>query len=145
MEILAQLGINGSALIQFCIFVITITLLSRFVFLPYTKAVLERQVRTKGGEELATEIHQKAVDLRSEYEGAVRDLTHQISLIHSTKRSVALQEYDRIVQGAKSDAQTRIAQARKSIEAAYLDAQNQVQPEVQALSMMIATKVLGKK
>ena len=60
MEIIQQLGINGTALIQFGIFICAFFFLNLYLFTPYYKALEERENRTLGGEDLALEFQKKS-------------------------------------------------------------------------------------
>jgi F0F1-type ATP synthase membrane subunit b/b' len=145
MAVLVQMGINGSIFIQIAIFIITISILAKFVFTPYSLAVHERKSRTKGGEELATEIVKHAANVKSEYESEAKALHQEIKNIFMQNRSEALRESEKIVNAAKLDAQLQLKKSRSQIEQSYLEAQESAKLHTQELAMLIAHKILGKK
>lgn len=145
MTVLAQMGINGSIFIQIALFIFTITVLSKFVFSPYASAVHERKTRTKGGEELATEILKRAVTLKSDYENEAKALNQEIKSVFIQSRTVANQESDKIINAAKLDAQIMLKKSRDEIQQSLFEAQDSIKGQTQELAMLIVQKILGKK
>ena len=105
MAILQQFGINETFFYQLVIFLIAITSLSLLVFKPYLAALEQRENRTKGGEELAHELHRASADLRAQYETRAREVSGQIKSIYDDYRSQASKEQEHIVSRARGESQ----------------------------------------
>ena len=93
MAVLHQLELNQSFFIQLIVFTIEYIALSRFVFAPYTKAFNQREERTKGGEDLALEIHKNAVELRAQYDSKASQVSGNVKTIFDDYRLEATKEY----------------------------------------------------
>src|SRR5437868_3934824 len=104
MEIIHQLGINQTALIQFAIFICMFFFLNLYVFTPYYKALEERENRTMGGEDLAIEFQKKSTELHSEYQIKAKEVSKKIKDIYDAHRNDAVKEYDLIVGKARQEA-----------------------------------------
>lgn len=144
MEIIQQLGINGTALIQFGIFICIFFFLNLYLFKPYYKAFEERENRTLGSEDLALEIHQKTTELHSEYQTKAKSVSQKIKTIYDAQRTDALKEYDSIVNQARQQStallESNNAQIAQSIQATA----SQLQAETSQVAMAITRKLLGK-
>ncbi|HPI40258.1 MAG TPA: ATP synthase F0 subunit B [Pseudobdellovibrionaceae bacterium] len=145
MAVLAQMGINGSIFIQIAIFIFTITILTQFIFKPFALAEQERKSRTKGGEELATEILKRAASLKSDFESQAKSLHQEIGDIYFQARSSANAESEKIINAAKLDSQIVLKKSRDEIQQSLYEAQELIKGQTKEISMLIANKVLGKK
>lgn len=144
MDIFAQIGINTTAFIQFGFFAIAMIFLSKFVFKDYAHALDERQKRTKGGEDLATEYHKKSVELQSEYESKLREVNAEIKTIYDTSKAEANRKYEDQVSAARAEAEGLVSKNRKEITAAVQSASAELKNQTNAVAMAITTKLLGK-
>jgi F-type H+-transporting ATPase subunit b len=142
MDILGQLGINTTAVIQFVLFAITLIFLSKLVFGPYAHALEERQKRTKGGEDLAVEFHQKALGLQTEYEEKLRRLNGEIKNILDAARMGATKEYEAAVSGVRSEAEKLILENRKNLTQTVQVAAEELKSQTPTVAMAITNKLL---
>lgn len=144
MGMLQSLGINSTALIQFVIFVFTITYLAVFVFKPFSEAQEERSVRTKGGEDLAQEYHKKTIELHSEYEVLAREVHSKISEIYAKARATANAEYEKLVGEARAEANKKIEENRAKIAKTVASVSEELNAQTPGVALMITQKLLGK-
>lgn len=144
MHLLHALGISQLAIIQFLIFVFIFTFLTYGVFQPYFKALMEREKRTVGGEALAEEYQQKAIELSTEYQNQARAVTSQIQDIFQRNRNEANAEYDRVVNSARGEATQLIDQNRVRIQQAVSTAKTDLRTQTTATALAITNKLLGK-
>lgn len=144
MSILSQLGVNDSFIYQFIIFILIFSFLAIYVFSPYTQALSKRVDKTKGGEELASELQLEAQALRSEYESKAKEISKQIKTIFDNYRAEAKKEYDAIVLKAKLDSQKIIEDTRGRVTVEMAEAQQKLKEEVPALAQAINKKLLSK-
>ena len=122
MEMIQSLGINSTAIIQFGIFIFTFFFLRTYVFSAYHEALLKRQEKTKGGEEIANEYAVKTSELHSQYQDEARKVHHEISKIYQINRNEALADADRVVNQSRAEAQKLIEAARVSMAQAIASA-----------------------
>lgn len=145
MAVLHALGIDVTVLLQFVVASFAFFALSTLVFKPYTDALLEREKRTKGGEEAAADLTKKAADLRATYEKKAREVSSQIKAIFDSFRAEAGKEHEVIVSKARAQAGTVLETARKQAAAEMLAASQKMKEEVPQVSQAIVSKLLSKK
>lgn len=141
---LNQLGINSTTFIQFAIFVATFFALIKLIYEPFTQALLERQKRTLGSEEVADEISKKSIELHSEYSTKAREIHGKISDIYRGIKSEAAAEYEKIVSKSKDEAKHLIDDNRKTVEAQSLKLSKELESQTPVIAMAITNKMLGK-
>lgn len=144
MSLLHALGINQLAILQFCIFVIIFSFLTFYVFVPFARANEERQKRTKGGESLAEEYHQKAVELNSQYQDKAREVNSHIHTIFQKNKSAAAAEYDLIVGKARGEASEVVEKNRQRITQSVAAAREELRAQTTTVALAITNKLLGK-
>lgn len=144
MDIFGQLGINTTAAYQFVFFAIALIYLSKVVFTPYAQALDERQKKTKGGEDLATEYQAKSVELQAEYETKARALNNEIKAIIDSAKSQAAKDYEQAVEQSRLQADKLVQQNRTTVVSAVESAVAELKSQTSAVAMAITTKLLGK-
>ncbi len=144
MDILAQLGINFTAVIQFVLFSIVMIFLSKFVFAPYAHALEEREARTKGGEDLALEFHNKATELQSEYETKLVSLNKDMKEIIDASKAEASKNMEAAVTEARKTADQLIADNKVNIANSVKKAESELKNETNSAALLITNKLLGK-
>ena len=142
MDIFGQLGINTTAGFQFVFFVIAMIFLTKTVFGPYAHALQERQKRTTGGEDLATEFRHKTVELQSEYENKMRALNHDIKAIVDDAKALATKNYEAAVSGVRAESEGLVQANRSKVTAAVQAASAELKAQTNAIAMAITTKLL---
>lgn len=143
-EILKQLHLDGTFFIQLAIFGVAYTFLSRVLFEPYAKALDDRESRTKGGEDLAVELHRKAEALRQQYEVKARAVSGDVKTIFDDYRTQANLEINQIVSKARSESQLLIEAARHKVSNEITQAQLQLKSEIPLVMQEISRKLLAK-
>ncbi len=144
MEIIHQLGINGTAIVQFGIFICAFFFLNLYVFTPYYKAFAERENRTFGGEDLAQEFQKKSTELHSEYQTKAKEVTKKIKEVYDAHRSDALKEYDILVVGARAEAQSFLEANNQKIAQSIQATAAALRAETTNIAIVITQKLLGK-
>ena len=144
MDILAQLGINFTAVIQFVLFSIVMIFLSKFVFAPYAHVLEERETRTKGGEDLALEFHNKATELQSEYETKLVSLNKDMKEIIDASKAEASKNMEAAVTEARKTADQLIADNKVNIANSVKKAESELKNETNSAALLITNKLLGK-
>ena len=144
MELLAQLGINSTVVIQFCVFVVTILILRYFVFSRYAAAANSRYLRTRGGENDAAEMTEKTALVQADYEKRARELNAQINQIFQKEKSDVAQQADQIISDARLNSSAMIEATRKRIKDELESAESEIKKETQSISALMVKKLLGK-
>lgn len=142
MAILQQFGINETFFYQLVIFLIAITSLSLLVFKPYLAALEQRESRTKGGEELATELQKAAADLRVQYETRAREVSGQIKSIYDDYRSQASKEQEHIVGRARGESQKLVDEARSKVSIELSEATKKIKEDAPKVAQAMVEKLL---
>ena len=90
MEILSQLGANGTAFIQFFIFIVVISFLTIVVYTPFFKAYDQRHKLTKGADQVAFETQDEAKKLTQIYAARAREINEKLNNIFNTSKTDSL-------------------------------------------------------
>ncbi len=144
MEIIQQLGINSTVYSQFALFLFTFIILNQLVFKNYLAAFEAREQRTKGGEELAVELHEETKEIYNKYESKAREINSEVNDIFSQFRAEATKQYEQIVSSARNESNKTIEEARAKILLETKKAESQLQQEVPAIANAITQKLLAK-
>lgn len=144
MAVLQQLGLNSSVIIQFAIFVLTLFVLSQVAFGPYLKAQQERELRTKGGEDLASELLKKSDELKATYENKARQVNGEIKTIFDEYRDQANKESGDLVAKARIESQKLVEEARRQVALEISEATAKLKNEVSSVSNAITKKLVAK-
>jgi F-type H+-transporting ATPase subunit b len=144
MAILDQLGLNQSFFIQFVVFTVAYLALSRLVFAPYSAALAQRELRTKGGEDLAVEIQKKSDELRLQYETKARQVSGSVKDIFDKYRDEANKEYERIVSASRIESQKLIDAARQKVGVEIGDAKAKLKADVPVVAQEMTRRLLAK-
>lgn len=144
MEILQAFGINSTAFIQFFIFLTTFTFLVMFVFGPYVQAVTDRESKTKGSEEIALEIKNKALELHASYQDKAKEVHGKINEVYSDAKATTGKEYESIVTKAKDEASKLLETNRQKIMKSIEVAAAQLKEESTQIALLVSKKLIGK-
>lgn len=142
MAIFQQLGIDGTIVYQFFIFVFGILFLSLYVFVPYRDALLKREERTLGGEELAEELNKESQELRTKFESRAKEINASIKTIYDDVRKETSAETERIAAASKEQAQTTIEETRKRVSIEVAEAGKLIKSEIPVVAETIAKQLL---
>ena len=143
-SLLRALGVDHTIWIQLGCFIVSYLALTELVFKPYLRAFHERERLTIGNEESAVRIIEEARNLENEYERKARSLNGEVRGVYDSHRTEALEEYDRVVQAARSKAEGLLTLARQKITAETQAARKSLSAEIPAVSLAIASRLAGK-
>lgn len=143
MEILLQLGANGTAFIQFGLFIVAISFLTVVVYNPFFKAYDERLKLTKGADQVANETQDEAKKLEQIYQARAREINGKIQNIFDASRKQATEASATILAQAKDVAAKSTEQSRSDIAAQKQKAQQMVQAISEDVASEITKKLTG--
>lgn len=145
MAILHALGVDVTFLYQFVIAAFAFFALSAIAFGPYMQALEEREKRTTGGEAAAENTQKEAIELRGHYEQKARELAGEIKTIFDSYRVEANKEYESIIQKARAQANSLLAQTRDRVTAQILDETKKLKEQTPQISQAMVNQLLSKK
>ena len=143
MAILLQLGANQTAFIQFFIFIISISFLTIFVYGPYFRAYDQRQLQTKGAEQVAGETQDEAKKLESIFKAKAREINEKIKNIFDQSRTQASGTATIVLNEAKGAAAELTEKAKKEISLQKTMAEKEIQTISQSVAAEISKKLTG--
>lgn len=145
MDLITNLGINGTIFYQFVIFLVAYLALNQFVFKPYIAAFEERESRTSGQTKAAETSFEDATRLKEEYANMMKAQLEETQAFYTKAKKEAGEEYNKIVEAAKIQAKTEIDKAKIEITNQMSAAQTSVEAEAKALASIITQKVVGRE
>src|SRR4051812_27481890 len=116
MDLLVQLGVNNTLVIQMAMFLVTFVVLKYLLFEPYYAAFNERKERTEGKTELAERFVSEARELEERYNVKAQEANDKFREIYDRSRSEATKEYDRVLNEARAKNKAVIDESTKKIE-----------------------------
>lgn len=140
MEILLQLGANKTAFIQFAVFIISVFILTKFIYAPFFVAYDERLKRTKGAEAVAKDSEEEAKNIAAVYQLKARQINDKIKAIFDVQKSTGLKQAGELLAQSKSETDRVISAARTDLEKQKADAQS----KINELSAEISTQLKQK-
>lgn len=143
MEILSQLGANGSAFIQFIIFIVAISFLTVVVYNPFFKAYDQRHKLTKGADQVAFETQDEAKKLSQIYAARAREINEKINNVFNASKTDTLKSTAIILENAKTSVEQTTAIALKDIQSKKSSAELQIKNISQEVSESIVQKMSG--
>lgn len=149
MELLSNiaksLGFDSTLAIHLVCFAVSYLSLYCLVFKPYSRALAARKAKTHGQEEAASKMLNETTEMQGEYEQKARALNQKISEVYeASKRSVA-QDYDRVIEAAKTQTSSQIEAAREKIVKESKSAREALTKDISSVGAAIATKLSGKE
>lgn len=143
MEILLQLGANGTAFIQFGLFIVAISFLTVVVYNPFFKAYDERLKLTKGADQVASETQDEAKKLEQIYQVRAREINSKIQNIFDASRKQASEAGATILAQAKDAATQATEKSRADIATQKQKAEQMVATISEDVASEITKKLTG--
>lgn len=143
MQILQQLGANSTAFVQLLIFIVTISILTIYVFSPYYKAYDQRLQNTKGAENVAKEAVEEAKNLSLVFQTKAREQNDKIKSIFDQEKKGAEQIIGEILKKSKDTSDVLLNQSRQEIADQVKKSKDQVQSLSQEIAKSITDKLQG--
>ncbi len=140
MEILQQLGANSTAIIQFIIFSIAITILTLFIFNPFYKAYDMRLQKTKGADNVAKEAIEESKNLSLIYQTQLRDQAEKIKNTFDLHKKEAQILSDESLQKAKAESEVYLKKSRTELDSEI----NQTKSKLAQFSKEISEELIKK-
>ena len=143
MEILLQLGANKTAFIQFVLFIVSISFLTKVVYGPFFKAYDQRLNQTKGADLVATETQEEVKKIESIYKLRAREINEKVKNIFDLSKKQASESGSTVLNQAKIVATDLTEKARKEIATQQALAEKSIQSISEDVASEITKKITG--
>jgi F0F1-type ATP synthase membrane subunit b/b' len=144
MDLLKSLGINGTAIDLFGIFLVAFVFIYFILMAPYFRAFKERVNRTLGHAEIAEKFLAESRALHDEYDIKAKAMNAQFKAIYDSNRTEAMREYDKVVNDARLAAKAEIERSRQAAADSLAQARRQMEKEIPSLAETITGRLIGK-
>jgi F-type H+-transporting ATPase subunit b len=118
--------------------------LKRLLFDPVLGVLEERETRTSGAQQAASEMTEATQETKREYEVRLQEVRRRLASASETARSATEDEERRIVSEARGQAGTRLTEVREELQRATHEAEPGLGPEAQNLAKLMLERVLGR-
>lgn len=144
MEILAQLGIDGTLWVQLVLFMISYFFMSTFIFKPYLKNLEYRKKNTTGANEEASKLMATTEHLTLEYERKMKANNETVAQIFNQFKNEGKLEEQRLISAARTKAEQNLSAANNNIEKEIQSVRAQIEKTLPEMSKTAAGKLLGR-
>ena len=142
MEILAQLGIDSTAFVQFGIYVVSFFTFYYLIFKPYFEAFNKRVEHTFGSQENSEKIVEQTNELKVEFDRKTQSINESYKEIFDNQRTLAMNEHDRIIGEARDKAKSIIENTREKIKSEIDKTKTELQTHIPEVSNQVVEKLL---
>lgn len=125
--------------------IILYLLLRHFLINPVTQIMEKRKQMIEDGFKSARDMQDNALQMKQEYETALKGAKQESVQMIETARKNAKAEYDRIVGEAGDQAGTIIESAKETVRIEREKTMKELQSEIAGLAVASAKKILGKE
>jgi F-type H+-transporting ATPase subunit b len=139
------LDIDATVFINFGLFLVTMLLLTRFLWRPYLKVRAERVTRVEGHKEETRRLEAEAAARLAKVEAELAEARRAGSAERARVRSEAVRREQQVLAAAQAQAQKSLAEARARIDAAMSAERKTVASRAEALGREAAEQILGRK
>lgn len=139
------IDIDGTAFIQFGIFVVLSIVATRFLFRPYLKMRDEREAGMEGARKEAQNLSAEADAKLEDYERRLAQARTRAQEERRKIRAEASEHMGRVTDEARSNAQAAIDAADKKVKSETAKAREELLPKADTLAADMVAKLLGRK
>ena len=145
MDIFSQLGVNHTFWMQLGIFIIVLFLLQNIGFKLYAQALSDREKRTLGNEDLATELKEQAKEVYQRYEVAARSLNTDIKNLFDESRKQAQSQTEEQLQVVRREVQKLSDETKRTVAQEVQVAKKKINEDLPLLANEISQKLMFTK
>ena len=139
------IDIDGTAFIQFGLFLIMAFLANQWLFKPYLRMREDRHEAIEGAQKKATELRAEADAHEAEYQAKLAAARSRAYDEQRKIRSEATAFQREVTEKARTEANTAIEEARGKIRDQAETARNELMPKAGSLARAIASKLLSRE
>lgn len=138
------IDLDGTALIQFALFLLLVAILTKLLWKPYLRVKAERVSRVDGYRKEAQRMDTDAAGRLARAEAAMADARRVGSAERTKARAEAQTHEQALVAGAQADAQKELAAARGRLEAIVVRERTRIQTVAAEIGAEAARRILGR-
>ena len=139
------MDVDRTMLVQSCIFILLIVVLSPLLFKPLLRLLEERDRRTEGARHEAREMQDRAENLLQRYQAKLEDVRRIAAQERERLRTETLQLESKIVGEARAATAKFVEQGRAQIEREAARIRQEMGVHSQAIAREIGAKILGRE
>lgn len=131
--------------IQLALFLVVLTVLSRFVFKPLLKILELRRQHTAGERKKMEELARRTETMMKEYEARMTAARQEAIGLKESIRREGQEAGSKLVQESKEAAKLQIEKVKQEIKISSDEAVGELEKQAKLLGVEMAEKVLGRK
>jgi F-type H+-transporting ATPase subunit b len=139
------LDVDGTLFLNLGLFLLSMFLLTRFLWRPYLQVRAQRSTRVEGYKEEAKRLEGEAAARLSRIESELAEARRAGSSERARVRTEAQRREQEILTAAQASAQKALREARAQVEAAFDAERATLGARAEALGREAAEKVLGRR
>ena len=139
-----MIDIDASAVIQLGIVLLTFLILRGLVFEPLLESMSTRTGRTEVSRAEASALAVRAEELAKRYQNEMLSARVRAAAAKAELRSSGVRHKEQVQTEVRRDMNRKLNELRDTLGAQSDSARKEMEPQVQALSLAIAAKILGR-
>lgn len=139
------MDVNRTMLVQSCVFILLIVVLSPLLFKPVLRLLEERERRTEGARHDAREMQDKAENLLLRYQAKLEDVRRAAAQERERLRVETLQLESTILGEARAATAKLVGEGRAQIEREVIKIRAEIGTHSQVIAREIGSKILGRE
>ncbi len=144
MEILKNLGVDGTFWIQLAFFLISYFFLSTFLFKPYKKNLEFRRKNTTAAVDEAHQLVATTERMALEYAGQIKKQNDEALGLYNKMKAEGTVEESRLLEAARTNAEQTLADSNSRISQEIRKTREQLKSILPEMSKLAANKLLGR-
>ncbi|MES1157625.1 MAG: hypothetical protein ABUL67_00870 [Haliangium ochraceum] len=139
------IDVDGTALVQFGLFVVAAFLLTRLLWKPYLRVRAERVTRVDGYRRDAARMEVDAAERLARAEAEMAEARRMGSGDRTIARAEAQAREQTLVAGAQADAQRVLTEARRKVDATLVAERARLEAGAHDVARLAARRILGRE
>jgi F-type H+-transporting ATPase subunit b len=139
------IDIDSTVFLQLVIFLVTLGVLSKFLFKPYLQVRSAREKGIDGAKDEARRMEQDAAQRIAEYETALTKAKTKANDERTKLRLEAAEREREMTEAARAKTQSALEEARKTLASEQAAARAELEPHADQIAHTIAKKILGRE
>jgi len=139
------IDLDGTAFVQFGLFLLLMLLLRQFLWRPYLKVLGERTTRVEGYKQEAVRLDAEAAARLARAEAALAEVRRVGAGERVEARATAHKRERELLAAANAAAQKTLAEARQRVAAALATERTKLQQTATEIGAQAARKILGRE
>lgn len=135
----------GVLALTVCNFLLLVYLLKKFAWGPIINALEKREQQIAADKQTAAQARQSAEELKKELDTRLAQISNEASAQIAKAVSMGRAQQEQLIDQAKQQAQQLLEQAKAQIEAEKNKALADVRGEISSISLLAASRILGKQ